>query len=98
MSEHDLCLPWRTDDPYPDVINDSNGEEVASVCNDDDCAFIVKAVNNHDALVKALTRILDANYDFRNGMPDDWEGDPLQDACNEARDLLQTILVGGPSR
>lgn len=73
-------------------------------------ALIVKAVNSHEALVKALKDILDANYDFRNGMPDDWEGDPLQDACSEAAKLIDTILptaedvrgilapVGGPKQ
>jgi hypothetical protein len=57
MAEHDLTLPWRNDDPYPDVIVDSNGEEVASCSSNEDCDFIVKAVNSHDALVKALEGI-----------------------------------------
>lgn len=57
MDEHDLMLPWRTDDPYPDVILDSTGEEVASCYSNDDCAFICKAVNNHQALVEALQSV-----------------------------------------
>lgn len=55
MTEHDLTLPWRNDDPYPDVIVDSDGEEVASCSSNEDCDFIVKAANSHDALVNALT-------------------------------------------
>lgn len=50
--------------------------------------FIVKAVNSHEALVKALHDIIAANNEFRKGMPDGWEGDPLQDACHEAAKLL----------
>ena len=54
---HDLGLPWRTDDPFPDVIIDSDDYEVANLSSSADCAFIVTAVNNHDALVKALTEL-----------------------------------------
>lgn len=50
--------------------------------------LVVKAVNNHDALVKALTDILEANKDFRDGLPQSWDGDPLQDACDAAAKLL----------
>ena len=45
------------------------------------------------ALRKALTDIIETNKDFRAGMPDDWEGDPLQDACDAAAKLL-TAVVG----
>lgn len=41
-----------------------------------------------DSARKALEEIVEANDDFRGGMPDDWEGDPLQDACQKARVLL----------
>lgn len=60
MIDSGLDLPWRTDDPYPDVIKDTFGEEVASVSDVEACAFIVKAVNrdhHFDALVKALEDI-----------------------------------------
>ena len=40
---------------------------------------------------KALQAILEANDDFRKGMPDEWEGDPLQDACNNARAALKDL-------
>lgn len=56
-------------------------------------AFIVKAVNNHEALVKALQDIIDENDEFRKGMPADWEGDPLEDACDAAKVVL--AAVGG---
>lgn len=39
-------------------------------------------------LIKAIKDILKANDEFRKGMPTDWEGDPLQDACDSARLLL----------
>lgn len=41
-----------------------------------------------DALVKALEEILSAEKEFREGMPDNWEGDPLTDACANAREAL----------
>lgn len=54
-------------------------------------AFIVKAVNSHDDLVKALEEILSAEKEFREGMPDAWEGDPLTDACKQAREALAKV-------
>lgn len=45
-------------------------------------------------LVAALEAIIKANKDFRAGMPQDWEGDLLQDACDDAEKLLS--LVGEP--
>lgn len=51
------------------------------------------------ALVRALTDIIEANNEFRDGMPKayrdgrEWEGDPLQDACDVAARLID--LVGG---
>lgn len=35
--------------------------------------------------VEALDDVLAANQRFRDQMPADWEGDPLQDACDRAR-------------
>lgn len=55
---------------------------------------IVRAVNRDaqfEALVKALEEILSAEKDFREGMPDGWEGDPLTDACANARKSLSDI-------
>jgi hypothetical protein len=54
-------------------------------------AFIVNAVNSHDHLLKALAEILEANKDFRAGMPEGWEGDPLQDACERAARMLASV-------
>jgi hypothetical protein len=54
-------------------------------------AFIVKAVNNHDAFVKVLEKILRANADFVNAMPTGYEGDSLTDACDEAKALLADV-------
>jgi len=41
---------------------------------------------------QAIRAIIVANNDFREGMPAEWDGDPLQDAINEAAKLL---LKGG---
>jgi hypothetical protein len=41
-----------------------------------------------DELMAAIKVILAKNDDFRDGMPDGWEGDPLQDACEAARILI----------
>ncbi len=41
-----------------------------------------------DELKMALVRIIEANDRFRKSLPDDWEGDPLNDACEAARALL----------
>lgn len=40
------------------------------------------------ALEAAIRSIIVANNDFRAGMPEEWDGDPLQDAINEAAKLL----------
>jgi hypothetical protein len=73
-------------------------------------AFILTAVNSHHALIaenkaayqrideleKALNGILSANDEFRAGMPDEWEGDLLQDACNDARELVPLVSPSAP--
>lgn len=50
-------------------------------------------MNEHEQIqmVKALADILNANDDFRRSMPNDWDGDPLQDACIAARALMDVI-------
>jgi hypothetical protein len=42
----------------------------------------------YEAMMAALRVVIDANDDFRAGLPDDWEGDPMQDACALARTAL----------
>jgi hypothetical protein len=39
-----------------------------------------------------LQRIVDANEEFRAQLPRDWEGDPLDDLCQEAKILLNPSL------
>ena len=67
------------------------GMHVATVIMPENAELIVRAVNNHDALVKALREILEANKDFRDGLPQSWDGDPLQDACDAAQGLLGRV-------
>lgn len=43
------------------------------------------------AAEKMLRVILEANKDFRDGMPEKWDGDPLQDACDAAARLLDDV-------
>jgi hypothetical protein len=40
------------------------------------------------ALEAALADVLATNQRFRDQMPADWEGDPMQDACDRARQAL----------
>jgi hypothetical protein len=40
---------------------------------------------------RLLREILKANDEFRSSLPDDWEGDPLQDACAEAKKHLEQL-------
>jgi hypothetical protein len=56
-------------------------------CKVDDCQkrLLVAQINE---LVAAIKVILAKNDEFRAGMPDRWEGDPLQDACEAARILI----------
>jgi|ERR1700761_2035800 len=53
-----------------------------------DNAALIAAV---PALVEALENILRAELDFRSTMPPDWEGDPLQSACDVARAAFASI-------
>lgn len=50
------------------------------------CAF-----EEFQTVVDALKNVLKANDDFRAGMPPDWEGDPLQDACDAAKASLALL-------
>jgi hypothetical protein len=69
MSEHNLYLPWHNDDPYPDVVLDSNGDEVASFMNNGDCDYAVKAINAHSDLVQALEKIAELEMRDKIGWP-----------------------------
>lgn len=94
-------LPWTVEGP--DMFGDYNilqpgttlavgaivsnlrpPEEVAA-----NAALLVLATSLHHELVTALETVLSANDEFRAAMPDDWEGDPLQDACESARAVLK---------
>jgi len=45
---------------------------------------IERLTNQLDKAREAIRVIVKENADFRQGMPDDWEGDPLQDAIDAA--------------
>ena len=57
-----------------------------------------RAFAQRDKLADAILEILKANDEFRAGMPDEWEGDPLQDACEAARKLVAAVFVGSPGQ
>lgn len=38
-----------------------------------------------------LRKIIERNDEFRASLPGDWEGDPLNDVCNDARQYLQQL-------
>lgn len=46
--------------------------------------------------MKALETIIETEQEFRSTMRPDWDGDPLSDACDEAKALLSR--VGGAVR
>lgn len=93
MTEH-TPTPWGLDGTYvvakygPTIADCSKSPSMGWPERRANADLIVEAVNSRAALVKALTDILAANDEFRAGMPDGWEGDPLQDACNAARPLV----------
>lgn len=53
-----------------------------------------RAFRQRDALRRALDAILSAEQEFREGMPIGWEGDPLTDACDEARKVIAAQTSG----
>lgn len=51
----------------------------------DPAAELEKLRSQFDSAHQAMRGIIEANNDFRAGMPPDWEGDLLQDAIDAAR-------------
>jgi hypothetical protein len=96
VSERHAELPWKFSpwhiEEGPSAVRCATGYLVCETAGDADAKLIVAAVNSHDALVKALKTIIDANHAFLNSLPEDWEGDPLQDACFEAAKLLRDLV------
>lgn len=43
-------------------------------------------------VLEALQKVLAANDEFRAQLPSGWEGDPLNDACIEAREAIRDLL------
>lgn len=39
-------------------------------------------------LLAMIKRLVEVNAEFRAGLPADWEGDPMDDACKEAAALI----------
>ncbi len=60
--------------------------------NDEQAAFIVRAVNSHEPMLAVLREIIEANDDYlahnRHGDPD-----PLTNACAKAKTLMGIIDV-----
>jgi hypothetical protein len=68
MTEH-TPLPWATDGTYivarfgPTIADCSKSPSMPWPERRANVAFIIKAVNNHDMLVKALRDVMDASND-----------------------------------
>ena len=54
-------------------------------------ARVSELLRERDALKTALKNVLLANSEFRAGMPEGWEGDPLQDACDVGHAALALL-------
>jgi hypothetical protein len=99
MSEH-TPTPWNCGDQYlyadgrtlpvasgqQDWATNPGGPNYKTACAN--AAFIVKAVNNHEALVKALEFIRDG-YDNQDVNHVDFRVKAYQVAC----DVLNTLLI-----
>lgn len=70
-----------------DPTNDEDRDPVAPITEAEQIAN-ARLIAAAPDLVKALEAILTANDEFVAGLRQDWEGDPLQDACNAARAAL----------
>lgn len=47
-------------------------------------------------MLAMLKKIVEANADFRAGLPPDWDGDPLDDVCKEAETIIARAIEGAP--
>lgn len=77
-------VPWHIEEGSP-AVRAPAGYLVTTTASDADAAFIVKAVNNHDALVKALERINSASFT---------EG-TMHDAIRSAKDTYSAFVGTG---
>lgn len=76
LREDDCLADKRRDDRQTvDAI-------LASLREPDDGATIPPSI------AQAIDNVLNAEIDFRAGMPSDWTGDPLTDACDDLRSAL----------
>jgi hypothetical protein len=66
-------VPWHVEEG-PSAVRAPDGHLVTTTASDEDAAFIVKAVNAHDALVALLRECLSDyghhNFTDRHGMAD----------------------------
>lgn len=55
---------------------------------------LASALGREFVLRGALKKIIEANDEFRAQLPRGWDGDPLNDACQAARPLLNNGETG----
>jgi hypothetical protein len=101
MSEH-TPTPWRNDQkPDALIVCDAEGGSIADCAPPGpwmshkvalaNAAFIVKAVNNHDALVKALDGMVNMYADLVNsGDAGFWDPEKVDEVI-AARDALRSV-------
>ena len=87
----DAAPPEAVFNNAEDMLEYLNGpapRRIIHPCDPPDAEAQATEARERFALRKALRDIIAANDDFRRGMSDEWEGDPLQDACEAAKELL----------
>jgi len=77
---------------YLDSLEDLESAEAAYEQMKEDGTLAEWPVSSgHAELVAALLSILVAEDEFRASLPKDWDGDPLHDACVNARAVLRKV-------
>jgi hypothetical protein len=82
-------LPWSVDVETPSDVNDPDGYYIVDCCgcttseaqDEANAAFIVKACNNHEALIEHLRRMTDYTNAALAGLPlPSWAAQDEEDA------------------
>lgn len=87
MNAKHTPTPWKSG--YMEMILDQNDKRVASVFNLADAAFIVRAVNSHEAMLEALKETSKLFAELRRTMDDGhWFADDLDTIGRLSRNAI----------